>query len=94
MKLKPLFDRIIFKEEEVNEITDSGIVLARSVGDDLMRGKVIAVGPGRIEDGETVPVGVKEGDIIVYLPDRAADITLNGEQYMIIEEFNVLALLE
>lgn len=96
MKLEPLFDRVIFKEEVSEEVISEGGILmpGSSDKDDLSKGRVVSVGPGQLEDGKLIPVNVKEGDVIAYDANNALSITIDGEEFMIIESFNVLALLK
>lgn len=98
MKLEPLFDRIVFKELiEEEEVSEGGVILAPAYNmeeQELSKGVVVSVGPGRVVDKELVPMTVKVGDTIVYNEEAASSLTINGEQFLIMEEFLVLALLK
>src|SRR5665811_2618617 len=80
MKLVPLEDRVIVRVLEEEERTSSGIVLPDTAKEKPQKAKVVAVGPGRYEDGKQIPVGVSEGDTVVfscllYTSDAADDLT-------------------
>ncbi|HWH15830.1 MAG TPA: co-chaperone GroES [Miltoncostaeaceae bacterium] len=94
MKLKPLGDRLVVKAIEPEEKTASGIYLPDQAKERPQRGNVIAVGPGRYEDGKRVPMQVAEGDEVVYARYGGTEIRLDGEEYIILRETDVLAKAE
>jgi len=92
-KLKPLGDRVIVKPEEEEEKTRSGIVLPESAKEKPQEGTVIAVGSGRVLDsGTRVPVEVKVGDKIIYSKYGGTEIKIDGEEYIILSERDILAV--
>jgi chaperonin GroES len=91
MKLKPLGDRLIVQAVEEEETTASGIVLPDTAKEKPQRGKVLAVGDGKLEDGKRVPVDVDEGDEVLYSKYGGTDITVDGEDLLVLRESDVLA---
>ena len=92
-KLKPLGDRVIVKQEPEEEKTKSGIVLPESAKEKPQEGTVIAVGEGRVLDsGQKVPVAVKVGDKIIYSKYGGTEVKIDGEEYIILGERDILAV--
>ena len=92
MKLKPLGDRLIVQAVEEEETTASGIVLPDTANEKPQRGKVLAVGDGKIgEDNERVPLDVSEGDEVLYSKYGGTEITVDGEDLLVLRESDVLA---
>ena len=93
MKLKPLGDRLIVKPVEEEETTASGILLPDTAKEKPQKGKVVAAGDGRWdEDGEKrIPLDVSEGDEILYSKYGGTDITVEGEDLLVLRESDVLA---
>jgi chaperonin GroES len=91
MKLKPLGDRIIVSAIEVEEVTASGLVLPDTAKEKPQRGKVLAVGEGRYEDGKRIPLDVAEGDEVIYSKYGGTEVKLEGEDLLILRESDVLA---
>ncbi|MFL5826477.1 MAG: co-chaperone GroES [Thermoleophilaceae bacterium] len=92
MKLKPLGDRLIVKAVEEEATTASGIVLPDTAKEKPQRGKVLAVGDGKITDeGERVPLDVSEGDEVLYSKYGGTDIVIDGEDLLVLRESDVLA---
>lgn len=93
MNLKPLGDRLIVKAVEEEETTASGIVLPDTAKEKPQRGKVIAVGEGAWdEDGEKrIPLDVSEGDEVLYSKYGGTEVTVNGEDLLVLRESDVLA---
>ena len=95
MALKPLADRIVIKRLEAQEKTKSGLVLPDSAKEKPQEGKVIAVGTGRrLEDGSVKALEVKSGDRVLYGKYSGAEIALEGEEYLILREEDVLAVVQ
>ncbi len=94
MKLKPLGDRVIVKPSESEEKTKSGIVLPDTAKEKPQEGKVVAVGSGRYEEGKRVPLEVKEGDKIIYSKYGGTEVKLDGEDYLILSERDILAIVK
>ena len=94
-KLRPLADRVIVKQSEAEEKTKSGIVLPDTAKEKPTKGKVIAVGPGKLNDkGKPMELGVRAGDTVYYGKYSGTDIEVDGEKYVILRETDVLGVLE
>jgi chaperonin GroES len=91
MDLKPLGDRVIVEVLDEEEVTYSGIVLPDTAKEKPQRGKVLAVGPGRYEDGKLVPLDVKKGDEIIFSKYGGTEVKLSGDEYLILRESDILA---
>ena len=95
MKIRPLYDRIVVKRIEEQETVRGGIIIPDSAKEKPQEGEVIAVGNGkRLEDGKLVPLDVKVGDRILFGKYSGSDIKLDGEEYMIMREDEVLGVLD
>ena len=93
--LKPLGDRIIAKATSAEEVTKGGIVLPDTAKEKPQEGEVIAVGPGKLLDsGKLVPMDVKVGDKIIYAKYGGTEVKVEGEEYMILRQDDVLAILD
>jgi chaperonin GroES len=95
IKLKPLGDRLVVEPIEREETTASGILLPETAKEKPQEGKVLAAGPGRLDDsGKRVPMEVKEGDRVLYAKYAGTEIKLEGDQkVLILKESDVLALV-
>jgi len=94
MKLKPLGDRLIVKPIEEEETTASGIVLPDTAKEKPQKGKVVAVGDGAVkEDGSRQPIDVSEGDEVLYSKYGGTEITIEGDDLLVLREADVLAKL-
>jgi chaperonin GroES len=94
MNLKPLGDRIIVEVLEEEQVTLSGIVLPDTAKEKPQRGKVLAVGKGRYEDGQLIPLDVVVGDEIVFSKYGGTEVKVAGEEYLILRESDVLAKID
>ena len=94
MKLVPLGDRVVLKQFEAEETTKSGIILASKSQEKPQEAEVVAVGPGGIVDGEEVKMQVKIGDIVIYSKYSGTDVTLEDEDYIIVSQSDILAIVE
>jgi len=95
MKIQPLEDRIVVKQIEAEEVTKGGIVLPDSAKEKPQEGKVIAVGPGKVlESGERAEMPVKKGDTVIYAKYGGTEIEIDGTEYVILRESDVLAKVE
>ncbi|WP_105317788.1 co-chaperone GroES [Thermus tenuipuniceus] len=93
--IKPLGERVVVKRIEEEPKTKGGIVLPDTAKEKPQKGKVIAVGSGRILDnGQKVPLEVKEGDIVVFAKYGGTEIEIDGEEYVILSERDLLAVLQ
>jgi chaperonin GroES len=92
--IKPLADRIVVKPAEAEQKTSSGLFIPDNAKEKPMQGKVVAVGPGRKNDkGEIVPMEVKVGDVVLYGKYSGTEVTVDGENYLIVKEPDVIATL-
>ncbi|HYE17273.1 MAG TPA: co-chaperone GroES [Tepidisphaeraceae bacterium] len=95
MKLKPLADRVIVKQTEAEEKTASGIFLPDAAKEKPTRGKVIAAGPGRIDDnGKRMTLSVKANDTVVYGKYAGTEIEVDGQKFVILREADILGVIE
>ncbi len=95
MKLRPLQDRVIVKQSEAGEKTKSGIVLPDAAKEKPTKGKVIAVGPGKLDDnGKPMEIGLRAGDMIYYGKYSGTDVEVDGQKLVILREQDVLGVLE
>jgi chaperonin GroES len=94
-KIVPIGDRIVVKLEENEEKTKSGIVLPDTAKEKPQRGKVVAVGSGRLLDnGKKAELEVKEGDTVIFSKYAGTEVKLEGEKYLILSESDVLAIIK
>lgn len=95
MKLKPLGDRVVVEALEREEKTKGGLVLPDTVKEKPIEGKVVAVGPGKLdENGKRMPMDLKEGDRIIYSKYSGTEVKLDDKEYLILSERDVLAVVE
>lgn len=92
MNLKPLEDRVIVKTEEAEDVTASGIVLPDSAQEKPQRGKIIAVGDGKVDDsGKRIPLDVKKGDEVIYGKYGGTEVKVEGQDLLIMKVSDILA---
>jgi len=95
MKIRPLHDRIVVKRQEEREVKKGGIIIPDTAKEKPQEGKVIAVGSGRVSDtGKKVPLDVKAGDKILFGKYSGSEVKLEDEEYLIMKEEDVLAILD
>ncbi|HUB26474.1 MAG TPA: co-chaperone GroES [Tepidisphaeraceae bacterium] len=95
MKLRPLSDRVIVKQSEAEEKTASGIVLPDSAKEKPTKGKVISVGPGKLDDnGKHMEIGLRVGDTVYYGKYSGTDVEVSGEKFVILRETDILGVVE
>lgn len=94
MKLKPLLDRVVLKSTEAEETTKSGIILTGSAKEKPVVSEVVAVGPGGVVDGKEVTMYVKVGDKVVISNYAGTEVKLDGEEYKIVRQNDILAVVE
>jgi chaperonin GroES len=95
MKLKPLSDRIIVKQSDAEEKTATGILLPDTAKEKPTKGKVIAVGPGKLDDkGKPMEIGVRVNDTVYYGKYSGTDVEVNGVKFVILREADVLGVVE
>ena len=94
MKLMPLTDRVVLKQLEAEETTKSGIILTGTGQEKPKGAEVIGVGPGGMVDGKEVVMQVKEGQKVIYSKYAGAEVKLEGEEYIIVRQNDILAVVE
>ena len=94
MKLVPLGDRVVLKELVAEETTKSGIVLPGQAQEKPQQAEVVAVGPGGMVDGKEVTMNVKVGDQVIYSKYSGTEVKLDGEQYIVVKQNDILAIVE
>lgn len=95
MNLKPLEDRVIVKTVESQDVTASGIVLPDTAQEKPQRGKVVAVGDGKVDDsGKRIPLDVKKGDEVIYSKYGGTEVKVEGEEMLILRASDILAKVE
>jgi len=94
MNIRPLNDRLLVQRLEEEEKTAGGIIIPDSAKEKPAQGKVVAVGPGKANDaGERIALQVKEGDVILFSKYGGTDVKLDGEDYLIMREDDVLGII-
>ncbi|MHB8336682.1 MAG: co-chaperone GroES [Ignavibacteriaceae bacterium] len=94
MNLKPLADRVIIKPSEAEETTKGGIILPDTAKEKPIEGTVVAVGPGKIsDDGKQVKPEIKVGDKVLYGKYSGTEVTVEGEEYLIMRESDIFAII-
>ena len=91
--LKPLEDRIVVKPGEEEEKTVSGIVIPDTAKEKPQEGSVVAVGPGRFEEGQRVPLDVAVGDTVIYSKYGGTEVKVEGDEYLVLSGRDVLAIV-
>jgi len=92
--MRPLHDRVIVKRIEEEERTKGGIIIPDTAKEKPQEGRVVAVGPGRQEDGKLIKPEVKEGDRILFGKYSGTEIKLDGEEHIIMREEDILGVIE
>ena len=94
MKIKPLSDRVVVEPLEAEEKTSGGIYLPDTAKEKPQIGKIVAVGPGKTADtGELIKLEVKVGDKVLYGKYSGTDVTIDGKNYLIVRESDILAIM-
>ena len=94
MKLKPLFDKVVLKKVEAVETTKAGIILPGSAQEKPQVSEVVAVGPGGLVDGNQVVMTLKPGDKVITGKYSGTEVKLDGVEYTIVSQSDVLAIIE
>jgi len=95
MKIKPLADKILIKRVEAENKTKGGIVLPDTAKEKPRRGKIVSVGDGKLlDDGSRSDIQVKVGDLVLFSSYGGTEIKINGDEYLIMEESEIMAILE
>ena len=93
VNITPLEDRILVKTLEAEQTTASGLVIPDTAKEKPQEGEVIAVGPGRFEDGQRLPLDIKVGDKVIYSKYGGTEVKYSGEEYLILSARDVLAIV-
>jgi chaperonin GroES len=95
MKIKPIRDRILVKPLDAETVTKSGIVIPDNAAEKPIQGKVVGAGTGKVtEEGQIVPLIVKEGDTVMYGKYSGQTVKMNGEELIVLKEDEVMAIVE
>jgi chaperonin GroES len=92
--MRPLHDRVIVKRIEEEERTKGGIIIPDTAKEKPQEGRVVAVGPGRVEDGKVIKPDVKAGDRILFGKYSGTEVKLDGEEHVIMREEDILGVIE
>ena len=94
MNIKPLADRVVVKPAPADEKKQGGIIIPDTAKEKPQKGEVVAVGPGKISDaGQKVAMTVKTGDQVLYGKYSGTEVTVDGEEYLIVRESDILAVI-
>lgn len=93
MKIAPLADRVVVKALEDTETMRGGLYIPDTAKEKPQQGEIVAVGPGRYEDGKRIPLDVKVGDKVLYGKYSGTEVSVDNEQYLILRESDVLAVI-
>ena len=91
--IKPLEDRILVKTVEAEQTTASGLVIPDTAKEKPQEGEVLAVGPGRFEDGQRLPLDIKVGDKVIYSKYGGTEVKYDGQEYLLLSARDVLAVV-
>jgi len=95
MKFRPLHDRVLIERVEEEEKTKTGIIIPDAAREKQQRGKIVAVGKGRVnEKGEVLKLDVKEGDVVLFEKYGGEDIKMDGKEYVILKEESIIGVVE
>lgn len=93
-KIKPLSDRVLVQPSPAEEKTESGIIIPDSAKEKPQEGTVVAAGPGKVENGTKIDMSVTEGDKVLYGKYSGTEVTLDGEEYLIMRESDILGIVD
>lgn len=95
MKVRPLGSKVLIKRDEAPETTEGGIIIPDTANEKPLEGEVVAVGSGKVlENGKTQKLTVKKGDIVFFGPYSGTEIQLEGDDYLIVDENEIIAIVE
>ena len=92
--IKPLEDRIVVKALDAEQTTASGLVIPDTAKEKPQEGEVLAVGPGRFEDGQRLPLDISVGDRVIYSKYGGTEVKYDGQEYLLLSARDVLAIVE
>ena len=93
VSIKPLEDRIVIKSLEAEQTTASGLVIPDTAKEKPQEGEVLAVGPGRFEDGQRLPLDIQVGDKVIYSKYGGTEVKYDGDEFLILSARDVLAVV-
>jgi chaperonin GroES len=93
-KITPLSDRVLVQPAPAEEKTESGIIIPDSAKEKPQEGTVVAAGPGKVENGNKIDMSVAEGDKVLYGKYSGTEVTLDGEEYLIMRESDILGIVD
>ncbi|WP_018127046.1 co-chaperone GroES [Balneola vulgaris] len=91
--IKPLGDRVLVKADAAEEVTSSGLYIPDTAKEKPQQGTVVAVGPGKVENGNKIEMSVKEGDKVLYGKYAGTEVSFDGEEYLIMRESDIVGIL-
>ncbi len=94
MKIRPLFDKVVVKTTQKEETTKSGFILPSASQEKQQTAEVVAVGPGGIIDGKEITMQVKIGDVVLFAKYAGSEFKVDGEEFTIIKQSDILAIVE
>ena len=95
MHVKPLADRVVVRPIEAEELKKGGIIIPDTAKEKPMEGEVVEVGPGRTsDDGKKMPIEVNKGDRVLYGKYSGTEVTIDGEEYLIMRESDIFAIIQ
>ena len=95
MKFRPLHDRVVVKRVEEDTKTKGGIIIPETAQEKPMQGTILSVGPGgRDENGKLIPIDVKAGDVVLFGKWSGTEVKLDGVEYLIMKESDIMGVLE
>lgn len=92
--IKPLNDRVVVRPRPAEEKTASGLFIPDTAKEKPMQGEVVSVGPGRYENGTKIEMSVKQGDAVLYGKYAGTEVTIDGEDYLIMRESDILGIVQ
>lgn len=93
MKVTPLYDRVLLKRQEEQEVKQGGIIIPDTAKEKPLEAEVIAVGKGRVDSGKVVPLEVKKGDKVLIGKFSGTEVTIDGNELVIVREEEILAVI-
>lgn len=93
-KIKPLGDRVVVRPKPAEEKTDSGLYIPDSAKEKPQKGTIVATGPGRVENGNKIDLTVEEGDEVLYGKYAGTEVTIDGEEMLIMRENDIFGVVE
>ena len=92
--IRPLGDRVVIEVAQAETKTASGIILADTAKEKPMKGVIVAVGPGEFQNGTRLPLDVKTGDTVIYSKYAGTEVKVDGKDYLVVRQSDILAVVE